>query len=58
MPEVTRRANNAKSKIRSRVEHVFAEQKARMGLFVRTIGMANLVYNIRRLAWLTRVAAA
>jgi IS5 family transposase len=67
MPEVTRRANNAKSKIRSRFEHVFAEQKARMGLFVRTIGiaraktkigMANLVYNIRRLAWLTRVAAA
>lgn len=67
MPEVTRRANNAKSKIRSRVEHVFAEQKARMGLFIRTIGiarakpkigMANLVYNMRRLAWLTRVAAA
>ena len=67
MPEATRRANNAKSKIRSRVEHVFAEQKARMGLFVRTIGiaraktkigMANLVYNMRRLAWLTRVAAA
>ena len=26
-----RRANNAKSKIRSRVEHVFAEQKDRMG---------------------------
>jgi len=59
MPEATRRANNAKSKIRSRVEHVFAEQKARMGLVVRTIGiaraktkigMANLLYNIRRLA--------
>jgi hypothetical protein len=30
------RANNAKSKIRSRVEHVFAEQKDRMGLFIRT----------------------
>ena len=67
MPEATRKANNAKSKIRSRVEHVFAEQKARMGLFVRTIGiaraktkigMANLVYNIRRLAWLTRLAPA
>lgn len=67
MPAATRRANNVKSKVRSRVEHVFAEQKARMGLFVRTvgiaraktkIGMANLVYNIRRLAWLTPAAAA
>ena len=67
MPEATRRANNAKSRIRSRVEHVFAEQKVGLGLFVRTIGiarartkigMANLVYNIRRLAWLTRVAPA
>jgi IS5 family transposase len=67
MPAATRRANNAKSKIRSRVEHVFAEQKTRMSLFVRTIGiaraktkigMANLVYNMRRLAWLTRSAAA
>ena len=64
---MTRRANNAKSKIRSRVEHVLAEQKARMGLFVRNIGiarartkigMANLVYNMRRLGWLTRIAAA
>jgi hypothetical protein len=38
MHETMRRANNAKSKIRSRVEHVFAEQKARMGLLIRTIG--------------------
>jgi transposase, IS5 family len=53
MPDATRRANAAKSKIRSRVEHVFAAQKDRMLLFVRTIGipratvkigMANLVY--------------
>ena len=36
-----RRANNAKSKIRARVEHVFAEQKDRMGLFIRTIGIAR-----------------
>src|SRR5436309_11525287 len=36
MPETMRRANNAKSKIRTRVEHVFAEQKDRMRLFVRT----------------------
>jgi hypothetical protein len=54
MPQRTRRANAGKSRVRSCIEHVFAEQKARMGLFVRTvgiarattkIGMANLVYN-------------
>ena len=67
MPETTRRANNAKSKIRSRVEHVFAEQKDRMELFIRTIGiarattkigMANLVYNIKRLIFLRNLAIA
>ena len=67
MPEPTRRANNMKSKIRSRVEHVFAEQKDRMDLFIRTIGiarattkigMANLVYNIKRLIVLERRTAA
>lgn len=67
MPEPTRRANNLKSKIRSRVEHVFAEQKDRMDLFTRTIcvaratskiGLANLVYNIKRLIFLERRATA
>jgi hypothetical protein len=57
MPETMQRTNNAKSKIRARVEHVFAEQKHRMGLFIRTIGIApattkigmtNLVHNIKR----------
>ena len=42
------------------VEHVFAQQKSRMGLFVRTIGMArartkigmaNLAYNLARFVW-------
>lgn len=56
MPVPTRRANAGKSVIRSRVEHVFADQKSRMGLFIRTvgikraemkIGMANLVYSKR-----------
>lgn len=51
----------------SRVEHVFAEQKDRMDLFIRTIGiaraatkirLANLVYNIRRLIFLKRQEAA
>lgn len=67
MPQAMRRANNTKSKVRARVEHVFAEQKDRMGLFIRTIGiarattkigMANIVYNIKRLIFLQRTAAA
>ena len=67
MSETRRRANSAKSKVRSHVEHVFAAQKDRMELFVRTIGiarattkigMANLVYNIKRLIFLQRTAAA
>jgi IS5 family transposase len=58
MPERTAKANAAKSKVRARVEHVFAHQKAVMGLFVRTIGieraeakitLANLAYNMHRL---------
>jgi IS5 family transposase len=63
MPARAARANAKKSAIRARIEHVFAEQKARMGLFVRTIGLArattkiglaNLVYNMRRVLWLDR----
>jgi transposase, IS5 family len=65
MPEMMRRANAVKSKVRSRVEHVFAAQKDRMGLFIRTIGiaratmkigMANLVYNFKRMLFLRRTA--
>lgn len=61
MPERIARANARRSAVRSAVEHVFAGQKHRMGLVVRTIGiararikigMANLAYNIQRLAWL------
>jgi transposase, IS5 family len=67
MPARTARANARKAKVRAHVEHVFAEQKARMGLVVRTIGLArattkiglaNLVYNMRRLLWLERRAMA
>jgi len=63
MPVAIRRANAAKSKIRARVEHVFAEQKDRMGLFIRTIGIAraeaamtfaNMAFNMKRWCWLTR----
>jgi transposase, IS5 family len=65
MPARTARANARKSAVRANVEHIFAEQKARMGLFVRTIGLArattkiglaNLVHNMRRLLWLERQA--
>lgn len=65
MPTRTAKANARKSAVRSHIEHVFAEQKARMGLFVRTIGLAraktkigfaNLFYNMRRLLWLERRA--
>ena len=58
----TQIANAQKSKVRSAVEHVFAQQKGPMGLFVRTIGLArarlkiglaNLAYNIRRFVWLS-----
>ncbi len=37
----TSRANGRRSKIRAVVEHVFAHQKARMILFVRTIGIGR-----------------
>lgn len=65
-PELTRCASNIKSKIRSRVEYVFAEQKSRIGMFIRTIGidrattkigMANILYNTKRLIYLDRIAA-
>lgn len=67
MARQTAIVNGRKSKIRSHIEHVFAEQKSRMGLFIRTIGiaratlkigMANLVYNIKRLICIEKVATA
>ena len=60
MSERTARANGRRSKIRAVVEHVFAHQKHRMGLLIRTIGlarartrigMANLAYNFTRYLW-------
>jgi IS5 family transposase len=66
MPRRTARANARKSAVRAAVEHVFARQKGPMGLFIRTIGiaraqtkigLANLVYNMQRMAWLTRQTA-
>lgn len=59
-------ANRRRSKVRSRVEHVFGHQHTSMGgKIVRTIGLVrakakiglmNLVYNISRLAFLERTA--
>jgi transposase, IS5 family len=66
MPQRTARANGRKSKVRSAVEHVFARQKGPMGLYIRTIGLArartkiglaNLVYNMKRMVWLTAQTA-
>lgn len=66
MPKRTRRANGRKSAARSRIEHVFAQQKARMGLAIRTIGiararaaitLANMAYNMTRWRWLNGRAA-
>ena len=55
-----RRGNAERAKVRVAVEHVFAVQKRRLGLVVRTVGkpraetklgLANLVTNMLRLAW-------
>ncbi|WP_210766509.1 transposase [Caenibius tardaugens] len=66
MPEQIRRGNATKSKVRAQVEHVLAQQKAKMALFIRTIGikraeakiaLANLAYNMNRLIFHERRAA-
>lgn len=53
--------------ISSAIEHVFARQKVRMKLFIRTfgiarattkIGMTNLAYNLMRFVWHERSASA
>ena len=59
-------ANRKKSKVRARIEHVFgAQENAPGGRIIRTIGavrarakigLQNLVYNIRRLVILERMA--
>jgi len=65
MPAHVSRANGIKSKVRATIEHVFARLKGPMGLVVRTIGLprarvkiglANIVYNMKRAEWLIRTA--
>ena len=67
MPAHISRANAARATVRSAVEHVFAAQKSRAKLVIRTIGLAraraklalaNITYNLTRLAWLDRRPAA
>lgn len=67
MPQNIARANAAKSSIRAVVEHVFAHQKNRFGLFIRTIGiaraeakliLANIAYNFDRLIFHERARVA
>ena len=64
--EALRAANRVKSKIRARVERVFAQEKAHMGLYIRTIGikraeakitLVNLAYNMKRLIFHERLTA-
>jgi hypothetical protein len=59
MAQNVRRGNACRAKVRVAVEHVFAVQKRRLGLLIRTIGkartkaklgLANLVTNMVRLA--------
>ena len=66
MSKAASRANAKKSSIRARVEHVFAHQKNRYGLFIRTIGLAraetklalaNLAHNFNRLIFHERRSA-
>jgi hypothetical protein len=66
MPERTAKANAARSRVRARVEHVFAQPKDRMGLFIRPIGLkraeakimlANLACNMNRLIFHEQRAA-
>ena len=66
MPAHISRGNGTRSRARSCVEHVFAEQKHRMALSIRTIGikraeakitLANIAYNMKRFVFLERKRA-
>lgn len=63
MPAHIARGNATRSRVRAKVEHVFAAEKCRFKLVIRTIGLdratakialVNLAYNFTRLAWLER----
>jgi IS5 family transposase len=67
MPAHISRGNATRARVRSLVEHVFATEKRRMGLVIRSIGLAratatitlaNMAYNMKRWCWLDRRAAS
>jgi IS5 family transposase len=68
MPPHITRGNVSRARVRVAIEHVFAAQKCRLGLVIRSVGLAratarlglaNLVTNMTRLAWFaTRAAPA
>src|SRR5688572_2339686 len=68
MPPHMLRGNASRARVRVAIEHVFAAQKCRLGLVIRSVGLArattrlglaNLVTNMRRLVWFaTRAAPA
>jgi len=67
MPRHIQRSNAGKSVVRSRLEHVFADQKSQTGLFIRTIGitratmrigLANIVYNLHHFLFLEPINAS
>jgi transposase, IS5 family len=66
MPPHIRRGNATRGKVRAAVEHVFAAQKQRLHLVVRTVGrarattklgLANLAYDLLRFTWMQGRAA-
>jgi IS5 family transposase len=59
MPPHMVRGNASRARVRVAIEHVFAAQKCRLGLVIRSVGraraklgLANLVTNMRHLVWL------
>lgn len=67
MPRHIQKSNAGKSVIRSRVDHVFADQKSQTVVFVRTVGItqaimrmgvANIDYNMRRFLFMERINSA
>lgn len=66
MPPHIARGNAARARVRVAIEHVFAAQKCRLGLVIRSVGLAraaarlglaNLVTNMTRLVWFATRAA-
>ncbi len=66
MPRHIAQGNATRARVRARVEHVFAAEKRRFDLVIRTVGLAratakialaNLAYNFTRLAWHQRRTA-